>query len=162
CGYGIPSFQTLLLLRTYEITAGQAAIRINTPVALSAAVGTFATRWLATRLHTKHPRPIARGPAPGLPLSAPFYTFALTTHSLPPAAIGLISGGFVQYGYLAAQYTSGQGVVSMRVRAMATAVMLLLVNLIGYGFGPLFIGLVSDILFNSGAAEYGVAAGDLA
>ena len=45
-------------------------------------------------------------------------------------------GGFVKYGYLAAQYTIGQGVVSMRVRAMATAVLLFVVNLIGYGFGP--------------------------
>ena len=45
---------------------------------------------------------------------------------------------------------------------MATAVMLLLVNLIGYGFGPLFIGAVSDIFFKSGVAEFGVAAGELA
>jgi hypothetical protein len=50
----------------------------------------------------------------------------------------------------------------MRVRAMATAVMLLVVNLIGYGFGPLFIGAVSDIFFKSGIAELGVAAGELA
>ena len=68
----------------------------------------------------------------------------------------------MKYGYLAAQYAIGQGVVSMRVRAMATAVMLLLVNLIGYGFGPLFIGAVSDIFFKSGIAELGVAAGELA
>ncbi|WVM93221.1 hypothetical protein ULG90_04080 [Halopseudomonas pachastrellae] len=30
CGYGISSFQSLFLVRTYEITAGQAAIWINT------------------------------------------------------------------------------------------------------------------------------------
>ena len=45
---------------------------------------------------------------------------------------------------------------------MATAVMLLLVNLIGYGFGPLFIGAISDIFFKSGIADLGVAAGELA
>ncbi|PKM04674.1 MAG: MFS transporter [Gammaproteobacteria bacterium HGW-Gammaproteobacteria-6] len=162
CGYGISSFQSLFLVRTYEITAGQAAIWINTPVALSAAVGTFATGWLATRIYKKHPGAIAWVPAVGLALSVPFYIFAFTTNNLLYAAIGLIIGGFVKYGYLAAQYTIGQGVVSMRVRAMATAVMLLLVNLIGYGFGPLFIGAVSDIFFKSGIAELGVAAGELA
>lgn len=162
CGYGISSFQSLFLVRTYEITAGQAAIWINTPVALSAAVGTFATGWLATRIYKKHPGAIAWVPAAGLTLSVPFYIFAFTTDSLLYAAIGLVIGGFVKYGYLAAQYTIGQGVVSMRVRAMATAVMLLLVNLLGYGFGPLFIGAVSDIFFNSGVAELGVGAGDLA
>lgn len=162
CGYGIASFQSLFLVRTYEITTGQAAIWINTPVALSAAIGTFATGWLATRIYKKHPGAIAWVPAAGLALSVPFYIFAFTTNSLLYAAIALIIGGFVKYGYLAAQYTIGQGVVSMRVRAMATAVMLLVVNLIGYGFGPLFIGVVSDIFFKSGIAEFGVAAGELA
>ena len=70
--------------------------------------------------------------------------------------------GKVKYGYLAAQYTIGQGVVSMRVRAMATAVLLFVVNLIGYGFGPLFIGAISDIFFVSGIAEFGVATEELA
>src|SRR5699024_9435718 len=95
-------------------------------------------------------------------LSIPFYISAFTTNNLLYAAIGLIIGGFVKYGYLAAQYTIGQGVVSMRVRAMATAVMLLIVNLLGYGFGPLFIGAISDIFFKSGIADLGVAAGELA
>jgi hypothetical protein len=88
--------------------------------------------------------------------------FAFTTQHLILAAIGLIIGGFVKYGYVTAQYTIGQGVVSMRVRAMATAVLLFIANLIGYGFGPLFIGFTSDIFFVSGAADFGVSAAELA
>ena len=45
---------------------------------------------------------------------------------------------------------------------MATAVLLFVVNLIGYGFGPLFIGAISDIFFVSGIAEFGVATEELA
>ncbi|MEM7096671.1 MAG: MFS transporter [Pseudomonadota bacterium] len=162
CGYGISSFQSIFLVRAHEITTGEAAIWINTPVALSAAIGTFATGWLATRLYKTHPGAIAWVPAAGLALSIPFYVFAFTTQSLLYAAIGLIIGGFVKYGYIAAQYTIGQGVVTMRVRAMATAVLLFIANLIGYGFGPLFIGLTSDIFFVNGAAELGVTAEQLA
>ncbi len=161
CGYGISSFQSIFLVRTHGITTGEAAIWINTPVALSAAIGTFATGWLATRLYKVHPGAIAWVPAAGLALSIPFYVFAFTTQSLVFAAIGLIIGGFVKYGYIAAQYTIGQGVVSMRVRAMATAVLLFIANLIGYGFGPLFIGYTSDVFFASGAAELGVSAEEL-
>lgn len=161
CGYGIISFQSLFLVRTHEITTGQAAIWINAPVSLSSAIGTFATGWIATKLYKKHPGAIAWVPALGLVLSIPFYLFAFTTQSLVFAAIGLIIGGFVKYGYLAAQYTIGQGVVTMRVRAMATAVLLFVVNLIGYGFGPLFIGAISDIFFKNGAANLGVAADEL-
>jgi hypothetical protein len=88
--------------------------------------------------------------------------FAFTTQNLLYAALGLIIGGFVKYGYIAAQYTIGQGVVSMRVRATATAVLLFIANLIGYGCGPLFIGFTSDIFFASGLSELGVAAEELA
>lgn len=161
CGYGISSFQSIFLVRAHEITTGEAAIWINTPVSLAAAIGTFAMGWLATRLYKTHPGAIAWMPAVGLALSIPFYVFAFTTQSLLFAAIGLIIGGFVKYGYIAAQYTIGQGVVSMRVRAMATAVLLFVANLIGYGFGPLFIGFTSDIFFASGAAELGVEVQEL-
>jgi len=161
CGYGISSFQSIFLVRTHGITTGEAAIWINTPVALSAAIGTFATGWLATRLYKVHPGAIAWVPALGLALSIPFYVFAFTTENLLFAALGLIMGGFVKYGYIAAQYTIGQGVVTMRLRAMAIAVLLFIANLIGYGFGPLFIGFTSDVFFTSGAAELGVTAEEL-
>ena len=59
CGYGISSFQSIFLVRTHGITTGEAAIWINTPVALSAAIGTFVTGWLATRLYKTHPGAIA-------------------------------------------------------------------------------------------------------
>jgi hypothetical protein len=49
----------------------------------------------------------------------------------------------------------------MRVRAMATAVLLFIANLIGYGFGPLFIGAISDIFFSNGVVELGVAVDEL-
>ena len=161
CGYGISSFQSIFLVRAHEITTGEAAIWINTPVSLSSAIGTFATGWLATKLYRKYPGAIAWVPAIGLAASVPFYIFAFTTENLLFAAIGLIIGGFMKYGYLAAQYTVGQGVVSMRVRAMATAVLLFVVNLIGYGFGPLFIGAISDIFFVTGVSDLGVAADEL-
>ena len=162
CGYGISSFQSIFLVRAHGITTGEAAIWINTPVALVAASGTFATGWMATRLYKKYPGAIAWVPAIGLALSVPFYLYAFTTENLLYAGICLGIGGFVKYGYLAAQYTIGQGVVTMRVRATATAVLLFVVNLIGYGFGPLFIGAISDIFFVNGIVELGVTAEELA
>jgi hypothetical protein len=51
-------------------------------------------------------------------------------------------------------------VVGARTRATATAILLFIVNLLGYGAGPPFIGFVSDILFNQQAAAAGF--GDLA
>jgi hypothetical protein len=89
----------------------------------------------------------------------PFYVMGFTTGSLWLAAAGLCIGGCVKYGYLAAQYTIAQAVVSPRFRAVSTAILLFVVNLLGYGLGPLFIGAVSDILFKAKVASLG--AGEL-
>jgi hypothetical protein len=85
----------------------------------------------------------------------PFYVLAFTTDQLWLCALGLSVGGFAKYSYLPAQYTMGQGLVSARLRALSTAVMLFVINLIGYGFGPLFIGALSDLLFSLQVADLG-------
>jgi predicted MFS family arabinose efflux permease len=157
CGYGIASFQSLFLNRSFGLSAGEAAVMINAPVALAAAVGTFATGWLAEKMAARHPNAIAWLPGIGLTLSVPFYFVAFTTQNLTLCLVALCIGGGIKYGYLAAQYTIGQGVVSAQVRAVSTAILLFIANLLGYGLGPLFIGLLSDIIFNIQVANLGAA-----
>ena len=152
CGYAIASFLTLYVVRTFGLTTGQAAVYFNPPAALASAIGTFALGWLATRLRQRNVAAIAWLAAAGLAASVPFYLVAFTTEIMWLCVLMLSLGGFVKYGYLAAQYTIGQGVVSARVRATSTAVMLFVVNLLGYGLGPLFAGVVSDFWFNRAVA----------
>jgi MFS family permease len=156
CGYGIASFQSLFVNRTFELTTQQASLWVNVPVYVASALGTLATGWMAERLINKHPNAIAWIPGIGLILSVPFYIWAFTTKTFAFCLIGLIIGGFVKYGYLAAQYTIAQGVVSVRVRATSTAVLIFMQNMIGYSLGPLFIGAVSDMLFKMKVAEQGM------
>jgi predicted MFS family arabinose efflux permease len=157
CGYGIGSFQSLFINRSFGLTAGEAAVLINTPVGIASAFGTFATGWLAGKMAERHPTAIAWLPGLGLLLSVPFYFVAFSTGNLIVAGVCLCFGGAIKYGYLAGQYTIGQGVVSAQVRAVSTAILLFIVNLLGYGLGPLFIGLVSDTLFNMQVAGLGAA-----
>lgn len=157
CGYGISSFQSLFVNRSFGLTAGEAAVWINVPAALAGSLGAFATGWLAERLSKKYPNAIAWLPGYGMILAVPFYVLAFSTDNLWICALGLVLGGLSKYGYLAAQYTIGQGVVSAQVRAVSTAVMLFVINLIGYGFGPLFIGALSDGLFSFKVADLGAS-----
>lgn len=90
-------------------------------------------------------------------LSVPFLAIGFTVDNLWLAAAGLCIGGFAKFGYLAAQYTIAQGVVSPRFRAVSTAILLFVVNLVGYGLGPLFIGALSDFLFRVRATAMGAA-----
>ncbi len=148
-GYGIANFQSVFINREFGLTAGQAAIQVNVPVYAASALGTLLTGWLAQRMYSKYPGAIAWIPGIGLILCVPFYWLAFTTHNFQLALFGLVAGGFIKYGYLAAQYTIGQGVVSARARATATAILLFIINALGYSFGPPFIGVISDAIFNS-------------
>ena len=158
CGYGISSFQSLFINRSFGLSAGDAAVMINAPVGIASAVGTLATGWLAERMAAKHPTAIAWLPAVGLTLSVPLYFLAFSTDNLWICLVALCAAGAIKYGYLAAQYTIGQGVVSAQVRATATAILLFIVNLLGYGLGPLFIGALSDVIFSAQVADLGFGA----
>jgi MFS family permease len=158
CGYGITSFQSLFMNRTFHLTTQDASLYVNAPVAFASAMGTLLTGWLAEKMIKKYPTAIAWIPGFGLMLSVPFYLMAFMTGTLWLSVAGLIIGGFVKYGYLAAQYTIATGVVSMRVRATSTAVLIFMQNMIGYSLGPLFIGAVSDIIFKAKLADLGMTA----
>lgn len=151
-GYGIANFQSVFINREFGLSTQDAAIIVNVPVYLASAVGTVLAGFLAGKIAHRYPRAIAWIPGIGLILSAPFYWLAFTTHDFKLALFGLIVGGFVKYGYLAAQYTIAQGVAPRRSRAISTSILLFVQNLIGYGLGPLFIGTLSDILFKQKVA----------
>jgi MFS family permease len=157
CGYAIAGFQSLYLQRTFGLSAGEASLWVNTPAYLAGAIGTVVTGWLAMKMRAKSITAIAWLSAIGLTASVPFYVWGFTATSLLICAIGLSLGHFVKYGYLAAQYTISQGVVSQSVRATSTAIMLFVINILGYGLGPPFAGILSDFFFQSQATAAGFA-----
>jgi MFS family permease len=155
CGYAIAGFQSLYLQRTFHLSTADASLWINTPAYLAGAVGTVVTGWLAMKMRKRSITAIAWLPAIGLAASVPFYLLGFTATNLVICAIGLSAGHFIKYGYLAAQYTISQGVVSSSVRATSTAVMLFVINILGYGLGPPFAGVLSDFFFQSQATAAG-------
>jgi MFS family permease len=160
CGYGITTFQTSFLMRTHGVTLTEATLQFNVPSAFAASIGVLLTGWIAEKVVKTRPNAIAWLPAVGLIACVPFYVVGFSSDDKWVALICICIGAGIKYGYLASQYTIGQGVVGARTRATATAILLFIVNLLGYGAGPPFIGFVSDILFNQQAVAAGF--GDLA
>jgi MFS family permease len=59
--------------------------------------------------------------------------------------------------YLATTFAQIQGLVGLRMRAVASALLLFILNSVGLGLGPLFAGVLSDMLegtFGSDAMRY--------
>jgi len=157
CGYGISTFQTSFLMRTHGVTLTEATLQFNVPSAFAASIGVLLTGWIAEKVVKTRPNAIAWLPAVGLIACVPFYVVGFSSDDKWVALICICIGAGIKYGYLASQYTIGQGVVGARTRATATAILLFIVNLLGYGAGPPFIGFVSDILFNQQAVAEGFA-----
>jgi len=112
-------------------------------IGVAASAGSFLGGALASRFGAKDARFLVLIPAGALLLSAPFNWAALSLgEALLAASVALIPTllGAMWYGPL---FGVVQNLVEARMRAMATAIMLFVVNLIGLGGGPTVAGQLS-------------------
>ncbi len=158
CGYGVSNFQSPYLQRNLGLTVAEAAVQFNVPIAMASALGTVLLGFIVEKISPRHPNAIAWLPGLGLMVSVPLYVVGFNTDNPTLAVICLMAAGLSKYGYLTSQYAIGQGVVGMRTRATAIAILLFIVNLVGYGLGPLFVGLVSDTAISMSLAASDQAA----
>ncbi|MFC4292937.1 spinster family MFS transporter [Sphingorhabdus arenilitoris] len=143
-GYGVSSFQASFFVRAYDLSLAQVATQFLIPLGLAAAGGTFLGGFLTEKLSGRFGTAVAWLPGYGLILAVPFYWFGFGSSDPFIAFWLLFAAAILHYSYLGAQYTICQGVVGARSRATAIAIMLFVVNFIGYGAGPLVVGLLSD------------------
>ena len=148
-GYGISSFQVSFFVRIHELSISDVALQLILPISVSAAAGTFGGDFAIEKLSGRYPNAVAWVPGWSLIVSLPLYWIGFTTDSQSTALVMLIVAAFLHYTYLGSQYTIAQGVVDVKARATSIAILLFVVNLIGYGLGPLFVGAISDFLSGS-------------
>ena len=144
-GYGMGNFTVSFLSRTHGMTVPEAALNYMVPLGIGAAIGTWLCGFLVQKLTKRHPRVLVWLPAIALALITPAYAAAYNVTN--PALIFpfLMIANIGHYFYLTPMYAVGQGVVGSESRATAVAVLLFVVNIIGYGLGPLFVGKLSDM-----------------
>lgn len=147
-GYGVGGFLNSFLIRVHHLSVLEAGQFSGVVLGVAAAIGTFLSGFLADRISKRHPNALAWLPALGLCVATPLFLGAYYMPSLQYAAIPLMIGAAAQYFYLGPMYTVTQSVVEPRMRATATAILLFIVNMIGYALGPTFVGMVSDAMAN--------------
>jgi MFS family permease len=69
----------------------------------------------------------------------------------------VLIGVIGHYFYLGPMYAVTSSVVAPNMRATAVAILLFVVNMIGYALGPPFVGIVSDIMANQALAPQGLS-----
>jgi len=145
-GYGSGQFIAPYFIRAFGLDYAQAGLVVGLIGGFSSGVGTlvggFATDWASKRSG----RWYALIPAIGTAISAPLYIAAYLAPSWQTAAATLLLPGIFAYTYLGPTFGVVQNVVGARQRATATALMFFILNLIGLGLGPPFIGWLIDHL----------------
>lgn len=155
-GYGMLSFKPLYIQYTFGLTPGETAIYFMSVISFAGAIGPplagRLTQYLATRTKTA----ATLAPAVCLVSSAPFLAYGFLAPTLNLMLASFSISALLQYTYLGAQFNITQAVVSVQMRATALAILLFIINLVGYGGGPPLIGLLADVL-----TTHHLAAGDM-
>lgn len=147
-GYGVGGFYPAFLMRSHGMSVAEVGRWLAIVTVLGGLVGTFFGGYLADRLtkrsgDARHQLWVpAISTLVSVPISLLIYVlpakYAIIALMVPAGAIGAM--------YLGPTFAVTQGLVSVRERALAGALMLFITNLIGLGLGPLLTGMLSDLL----------------
>jgi predicted MFS family arabinose efflux permease len=139
-------------MRVHGLDSGVAGSWLALLVGIGGAAGTIGGGWLADRLARRSFVWYAGIPALGLGAAIPLL---MGTFFAPGSALALalfIFPAFAMHVWLGPTFSLAHGLVSNRMRGLASSVIFLAMNVIGGTLGPLLVGLISDSL----SAEMGV------
>jgi predicted MFS family arabinose efflux permease len=142
--YGLINFAVLFLMREKGMTLKQIAIYYALVVAIGMGGSMIAAGPAIDRLTRRSKQAYALVPAVTLTLALPFYLAFVWAPAWPLALCFLTGTMFLNYFYLTSAVTLVQEEVRPEQRVMSGALLLLIMNLIGLGLGPTFVGAASD------------------
>ena len=142
--YGLGNFAVLFLMREKGMELGDVALWYALVVAIGMGGGIFASGWLIDKYTKRTRKAYALLPAISLSLALPFYVAFVWAPSWPLALALMLGPNFLNYFYLSSSVALVQEEVKPNQRVMSGALLLLVMNFIGMGVGPTYVGAASD------------------
>ena len=145
-GYGVGYWIPAMFNRTHGIGTsemGQALFYLG----FASIAGTFLGGYLGDKFAKKDARWYLWLPGLATMISVPFSAFVYAWDDPYVALWVLAIPYFLGAYYLGPTFSLTQGLVGLRMRALASSILLFILNIIGLGLGPQFTGIVSDLLF---------------
>ena len=149
--YGMGNFTPLLLMREKGMTLREVAVWYALVAAIGIGTGMVVSGRVIDRMTRRSRAAYGTVPAAALALALPFYVAFLWAPTWPLALVFLTGAFMLNYFYLAASVALVQEKVRPDQRVMSGALVLLVMNFIGLGFGPTWVGAASDWFAARGA-----------
>jgi len=143
--YGVNNFTTLFLMREKGMLLSEVAIWYALAIGVGMGGGIFLSGRLIDRFGARAKAAYAVIPAISLLFALPFFLAFVWAPQWQLALIFLMVPLFLNSFFLTATVTLVQGEVHPEQRVMAGALLLLVMNLIGLGLGPTYVGMMSDL-----------------
>jgi MFS family permease len=152
-GYGMLNWIPSYLMRAHDMKLSQVATYYSISLGSAMVVGTFLSGAIADWAERRRPGTAALVPAGAFLLAFPLFIAGFCTSHWPLAVCLLSLGCGVMQSFLAPSLLIVQNNSEIGARAAHSAMLLLVINLIGLGGGPLFVGIISDLLKISEGAQ---------
>jgi predicted MFS family arabinose efflux permease len=156
-GYGLSQYLVSFLMRVHGLPLIRASQFNGMMFGVFAGIGTFCCGYLVDRFRGRWPRIGFWLPAWGMLAAVPFYYVGYTTNSFLIAGPALATGAMLNYFYVGSIFSVIFTIVRKDLRTIATAVAILMLNLVGYGLGPPVMGLLSDVFQHQALARAGMS-----
>lgn len=142
--YAAGNFATLFLMEEKGMTLEQVALWYALLILFSMGGGIFLAGRLVDKFAPRDKRAYAFIPAIGLSVAVPFFVAFIWAPGWELAMIMLIVPFALNYFYLSPAVALVQEEVKPNERVLAGALLLLVMNLVGLGLGPTWLGAASD------------------
>lgn len=146
CIYGVLNWMPSFLARLHGMANADIGVALGLILGVTGALGTFAGGYLTDRFGKNDKRWYLKIPAYMILTSIPFVIGALF---LPTNFQALVCVGVLNFfygSYLGPSINVAHMLVPASMRSLTSAILFLVLNLIGLGFGPLVVGMISDVL----------------
>jgi predicted MFS family arabinose efflux permease len=145
-GYGVVSWLPSFLIRSHGMQTGEIGTYLGLILGIPGGIGIALGGYLADRLGARDARwylwIVTVALLAGVPLTVGVYLSAGPYGALLFLILPILLGNF----YQATTFSQTQGLVGLRMRSVAAAILLFILNIIGLGLGPQAVGIISDLL----------------
>lgn len=145
-GYASVAWSPTFLARSHAMSSGEIGTWLGLIAGLPGALGVFLGGYLADRIGRNDDRWRLWVIPPAFILAAPFLILTYISGAKAIVLSSMCVTAVLSNFFIATSFAQTQNISAVRIRSVAAAIMLFIINMIGLGIGPWATGFASHLL----------------